>query len=164
MNLEKSFGAPARAERDGHWFKAVDVFKDVPGFIDADDPAEIKLAGAGMSNPNYLRKVRDELSKSDSFRKIYKGRDKKGRDKEIDSVDFLADIENTEAAERHTIAETVVLDWRGFTDASGADIPYTPEYMVTVFKQFPRLFYAIRQFVSDIDNFRIESLEDDVKN
>jgi hypothetical protein len=80
MNLEKSFGAPARAERDGHWFKAVDVFKDVPGFIDADDPAEIKLAGAGMSNPNYLRKVRDELSKSGSFRKVYKGRDKKGRD------------------------------------------------------------------------------------
>lgn len=159
MNLEKSFGAPARAEREGFWFKAVDVFKDVPGFIDETDPAEIKLAGAGTSNPNFLRKVRKELSKGDVLKKIHKG-----KLREISAEDLDSDMEASGDAERQTYAETVVLDWRGFTDASGKDIPYTPEYMASVFRQFPRLFDAIRQFVSDLDNFRVKEREDDVKN
>lgn len=164
MNLEKSFGAPARAEREGHWFKAVEVFKDVPGFIDENDPAEIKLAGVGTSNPNYQRKIRKELSKGDILRKVRAGKGGKGKEIEIDMEAIAADIEKMESSEFATIAETVVLDWRGFTDAAGAEIPYAPEYMVSVFKQYPRIYDAIRQFVSDIDNFRIEAIEDDVKN
>ncbi len=159
MNLEKAFGASAKAEREGFWFKAVDVFKDVPGFVDEKDPAEIKLAGAGTANPNFLRRVRKELSKGDVLKKIHKG-----KIREISAEDLDSDIEASGEAERKTYAETVVLDWRGFTDASGKEIPYTPEYMASVFQKYPRIFEAIRGFVADIDNFRIESLEDDVKN
>lgn len=158
MNLEKSFGACAAAEREGYWFKAADVFADVPGFLDPNDPAEIKLAGVGASNPAFTRQFRKELNKTAAFRKMQQK--KRG----IDDIDDLDGIEELGSAGHRAFAESVVLDWRGFTDATGAEIPYTPEYMVSVFARFPRLFNAIQSFVSDIDNFRIETLEDDVKN
>ena len=158
MNLEKSFGACATAEREGHWFRAADVFKNVPGFIDPSDPAEIKLAGVGASNPAFTRQFRKELNRTSAFRKMQQK--KRG----IDDLDALDGIEELGSAGHRAYAESVVLDWRGFTDATGAEIPYSPDYMVSVFGRFPRIFAAIENFVSDIDNFRIESLEEDIKN
>lgn len=145
MNLEKAY-AGTEIEQEGRWFKAYDVFKS-SGIVDEDDPAEIKLASSGAGNLRYQWGMMREASKRGLVKK-----------KEIHDFEALV------KAAQSVVAETVILDWKGFTDVDGKEIPYSPKYMLSVFEKYPRVFLDIQDFVSEDSKFRAEVLEETIKN
>lgn len=61
-------------------------------------------------------------------------------------------------------AETVLLGWKGITDAEGNEIPFTVENAVALFKQLPDLFFDVRDHAGKMANFRAQEITDVVGN
>jgi hypothetical protein len=62
------------------------------------------------------------------------------------------------------LAEGVLINWKGVTDAEGNDLPFSPENALKVFKDFPDFLNDVATAVQERDFFKKEDLEADVKN
>lgn len=145
MNFEKAFGRTAKREREGAWFRACDVFVSSE-LSSTDDKARIKLASGGVGNPEFQKVIAKHAL----------GR-RRSNTRGVDMVELLA-------ATHHAYAYAVVLDWEGFTDTNGKELPYSPEFMIQVFEQYPRAFDDVRTFAEDLRNFAIEAEAEAAKN
>lgn len=74
--------------------------------------------------------------------------------------DFMADVVrvNTEAEPEvmACYARTVVVGWVGMKDADGADVPYTVDNCVDLFKDCPEIFDRVQGFASSRANYSAE--------
>lgn len=61
-------------------------------------------------------------------------------------------------------AETVLLGWKGITDAKGNEISFTVENAIALFKQLPDLFFDVRDHAGKMANFRAQEITDVVGN
>ncbi len=164
MNFEKAYGETSRREAEGAWFRASEVFAS-SGLSDGDDVAQIKLASSGAGNPRYQRFVLGQtLARSGEDRRALQmlldgtARGSTNAERAMRALDESLGIQY------RAYAETIVLDWKGFTDAAGEELPYSAEYMAQVFEKYPRAFDDIKNFVEKLENFRRDAIEDAVKN
>lgn len=61
-------------------------------------------------------------------------------------------------------AETVILGWKGITDAEGNELPFTAANALALFKQLPDLFIDVRDHAGKMANFRAQEITDVVGN
>jgi hypothetical protein len=64
-----------------------------------------------------------------------------------------------ETVTRRWIAEGVLLDWEGVSDAAGKTIPFTPDSALEVFEAFPDFLDEVVYFSREQETFRAERLE-----
>lgn len=62
------------------------------------------------------------------------------------------------------IAGSVLADWKGVTDKSGAEMPFNAESAYTLFKDLPKLAGWIAGISTEADNYREQLREDGAKN
>ncbi len=60
---------------------------------------------------------------------------------------------------RQWIAEGILIDWEGVTDAEGEPVPFTAENALEVFEAFPDFLDEVVYFSREQETFRAERLE-----
>lgn len=61
-------------------------------------------------------------------------------------------------------AETVILGWKGITDAEDKEISFTVQNAIALFKQLPDLFTDVREYAGKMANYRAQEITDAVGN
>ncbi len=61
-------------------------------------------------------------------------------------------------------AESVVKDWEGVTDRDKKPMKFSVENCVQLFTDLPELFADVREASNAISNYKLDMVEDDVKN
>lgn len=119
---------------------ATDTVAEIEGKWFPLKDAQLRLARTG--NPRYREKLRVELN-------IHGAAIEKG----------LLDLELNDAVMIDVLVDTILLDWKGFTEG-GRDVPYSKakaREMLTKFRDF-------REFVAatadKMDNFRLAEVEE----
>jgi hypothetical protein len=56
-------------------------------------------------------------------------------------------------------AESVVIDWKGITDKTGKEMPFSKENCIKLFNDLPELFKRITQEAENFTNFKKEEIE-----
>lgn len=62
------------------------------------------------------------------------------------------------------MAETVILDWEGVTNAQGKPLPFTVENCVKVFTDLPEFFLQVRFDADNRAHFALDAQDEDAKN
>ena len=124
------------AEIEGKWFDLV-------------GGGQVKLARIG--NKNYA-KLREKLEKP--YAKLMRAGKKPPEDKQDEIL-----IE--------TFSRTIVLDWKGIIDprvSTEAELPFNYENVKSVLTEYRDFLDEIAQYAADMENYRSESQEQDLKN
>ncbi len=61
------------------------------------------------------------------------------------------------------IADTILLDWKGFAD-EGKLLPYSKEDAKTMLKKYPDFRQFVWDIANDAENYRVKNREDDLGN
>ena len=64
---------------------------------------------------------------------------------------------------KEVYAEAVVLDWRGFVDAEGKNIPYSKNNCVDLFTASPQIFEIVQSESAKFSNFARREIEESGK-
>lgn len=124
---------------------AVDPVREKDGvWFDIGDDAHVKIAA--MNNPNWQRVMRAK----------FKGKERQIQLKTL--PDAVAEKLYIEA-----IAETILLDWKGFT-SNGQPLAYSREAVVDVLTRHKRLRDMVVGLSEDFEAFKISADEDAEKN
>jgi hypothetical protein len=107
----------------------------------------IKIARAGGSNAVFVKTL-------EKATRPYR--------KQMESGTLSDDVANDLFIQ--VFAESVVKDWENVTDRDGNDLQFSVDNCVKLFKDLPDLFSDVRNAASDVSNFRVEELENDIKN
>ena len=59
--------------------------------------------------------------------------------------------------------DSVILDWDGFTDDAGNDVPYSKTAAHELFTALPELFNDVVNFASDMATFQVNDAEETAK-
>jgi len=98
-----------------------------------------RSGGSNKAYNAYVAKVFDEkkeLTQSDQFT-------------DEDAAELMYDI----------FARKVVIDWRGFKDAKGKEIPFTVENCIDLFRKSPdEIYRAVYDNANNNDNFRYKKV------
>ena len=62
------------------------------------------------------------------------------------------------------LAHAIIVDWENIIDRTGEDIPFSPEHAITLLTRLPTFRDTLIAFSLEMDNFRVEDVEDAVKN
>lgn len=108
----------------------------------------ITIARAGGSNRRYSKMLE---AKTKPFRRILAAGGK-------------VDPARMAAAMREIFAETVVLDWKGVTDAKGKKMTFNKENVMKLFKDLPDLFNDVMGQASNFQLFQDLEIEEDQGN
>lgn len=103
-------------------------------------PARFKLARAGGANENYLKTARKRLGPFQA------------------SLESLPEKALTDMA-LGLFVDTVLLDWEGVVDRSGAVLPFSKEAAKKLLTELPNLFAALRAEAEKMSNFSAKNLE-----
>ncbi len=57
-------------------------------------------------------------------------------------------------------AATVVIDWGGFTDEQGSDIPFSEEAAIALFQALPELFSDVAALANRVATFQEQEVEE----
>ncbi len=117
--------------------RADEAWMDVPGV----PGMTIKL------RTNTSKEVRTlQLKQAKSAAKIYRAK----QDLTLGQMDARA-IE--------LLAQAMIVDWRGFTQADGSPLPCTPENVTALMEKYISLRDACISFASELENFQAEAVE-----
>lgn len=85
--------------------------------------------------------------------------------KEFSDVDLEEDVDEDFASEvmYDIYAKKVVMDWRGFVDAEGKEIPYSVDNCVALFNASKEIYQKVFNASNDLDNFRVKEIKKPVK-
>lgn len=111
------------------------------------DGQKFKIARAGGANVNFAKSL-------ERIMRPYR--------KQLDNGSLADDVANELFI--RVFAETVVKDWEGIDDRAGETMKFSVENCVKLFTDLPELFTDIREAASNISNYRLEQLEEDIKN
>ncbi len=124
---------------------------EVEGFWHAvNKKISVKLARAGGSNLAFTKameeKTRDHRKRGGAF--------------EGNKVD----VEIATDLMKQAFAETIILDWKGFTKKDGKPLTYSAKVAYDLMVALPDLFNELRDAAGEAANYRIEDIQDDVGN
>lgn len=72
-----------------------------------------------------------------------------------------AGVDPDDPAEQMALyARSVVVNWSGIVDATGAEIPYSPETAVELFTAFPEIWALVWPFANSRANFVMQEMEE----
>lgn len=128
------FGTNKKAEQEGI-------------ILDYGDGMTIKIARAGGSN------IRFEKAAQAKMRKFG-----------LQAKHDLLEPEQMRSIFREVLAETVVLEWTGFTDPEGNELSLTKENVIKVFTDLPDLFDDVLEQSRKSSLFKENILEGEAKN
>lgn len=60
-------------------------------------------------------------------------------------------------------AKTIVMDWRGWTDAKGKEIPFSVSNCITLFKEAEEIWLTVYDNAQKLSNFRSLEVQDSGK-
>jgi hypothetical protein len=128
-----------------------DMSKETEGFwYRVNKKVSVKLARAGGANMSFSKameeKTRDHRKRGGAF--------------EGNKVD----VELATDLMKQAFAETIILDWKGFTSKAGKTVAYSPKAAYEMMVALPDLFNELRDAAGEIANFRIEEIQEDVGN
>ena len=132
--LYKKFKTDPKIEEKGVW-------------IDYGDGVKVKIARAGGANAAFKKAVERHARK-------YRHQLRTG----------LMPADKADAVLREVFADTVILDWEGVTDEDGNVLEFTRENVVKVLEDLPDFFQDLQEQASNIELFKAEVLEKDLKN
>jgi len=129
-----------------------DLEKEVEGFWYSITPdVSFLLARAGGANTKFTqaleKKTRPHRQRGGAF-----------------SDDNVTDVELAMSVMKEAFAETVILDWKGVTDVTGKKVAYSSASAIKLFNDLPDLFTELRDAAAKQANFRMEEIEEDIKN
>ena len=138
MSIWDMYETDLTRETEGFWYK---VNKKI----------SVKLARAGGAN----------LSFTTAMEALTREHRKRGGALEGEKVD----VELVTDIMRQAFADTIILDWKGFTDKrTGKAVAYTPKVAYEMMVSLPDLFIELRDAAGAAANYRIEDIQDDVGN
>jgi hypothetical protein len=108
-------------------------------------PARFKLARAGGGNENFLKTAQKRLKPFQS------------------SLESLPKQVADEIA-IGIFVDTILMDWEGVTDRSGAALPFSKDAAKKLLSDLPNLFAVLREEAGKLSNFNKTALEDAAKN
>jgi len=79
-------------------------------------------------------------------------------------ADDTMDPDMANALVIEAFAETVILGWKGITDAEGNEMPFSVANAIALLKQLPDLFIDIQAYAGKMANFRAQEITDIVGN
>lgn len=139
MSLYKNFKTDTTMEKEG-------ILLDY-GQNDDGTSIRIRIARAGGANQRYLKRM-DYLSRP--------YRHQLQRE--------TLDAKTMENIVRQAYAETIVLGWENVQDEDGADIEFSVENALKLFKDLPELFDDIQKASQKIALFKVHAMEEDAGN
>lgn len=111
---------------------------------------KVKLARAGGANIAFTKAMEEKTREHR----------KRGGAFEGDKVDVELGMDIMKQA----FAETIILDWKGFTNKAGKAVPFNPKVAYETMVALPDLFNELRDAAGEAANYRIEDIKDDVGN
>jgi len=128
-----------------------DMNKEVEGFWHkVNKKIKVKLARAGGANLSFTKAMEEKTREHR----------KRGGAFEGDNVD----VELATDLMKQSFAETIILDWKGFTKKDGKPLAYSPKVAYELMVSLPDLFNELRDAAGAAANYRIEDIQDDVGN
>ncbi len=128
-----------------------DMNKEVEGFwYSVNKKVSVKLARAGGSNLAFTKAMEEKTREHR----------KRGGALEGDRMD----IELATDIMKQAFAETIILDWKGFTNKKGKTVSYTAKVAYDTMVALPDLFNELRDAAGEAANYRSEDIQDDVGN
>ena len=128
-----------------------DMAKETEGFwYKVNKKISVKLARAGGANLAFT-KVMEEKTREHR---------KRGGALEGDEID----VELVTDLMKQAFAETIILDWKGFTNKAGKALGYSSKAAYDMMLALPDLFNELRDAAGAAANYRIEAIQDDVGN
>lgn len=115
--------------------------------LDYGDGQTIRIARAGGSNIRFEKSVQQKMRKFG-----------------LQAKHELLEPEQMRSIFREVVAETVILEWTGFTDEEGNNLPLTRENAIKVFTDLPDLFDDILEQSRKASLFKDSILENEAKN
>jgi len=103
----------------------------------------IDIKRAGGSNVAYTTYVAEQWEKYD---------------KDIKNGTMEEGIARKEMIKAYSLH--VVQGWKGFLDSKGNEIPFTPQTCIELFTASPEIFNKVRDNADDLDNFRIQEVNE----
>lgn len=127
---------------------ATDHQREVEGFWHpVTDKISFRLARAGGANMGFTKTLEQKT---------------RPHRRQLDDDNMDVALANKLLIE--TFAETVILDWKGITDANGKKVAYSPAAATKLLTDLPDLFTELRESAAKQANFRIKGIKDDVGN
>jgi len=128
-----------------------DLDREVEGFWHkVNKKIKVKLARAGGANLSFTKAMEEKTREHR----------KRGGAFEGESVD----VELATDLMKQAFAETIILDWTGFTKKDGKPLGYSAKAAYDMLVALPDLFNELRDAASAAANFRIEDIREDVGN
>lgn len=133
-SIYEKFGTDKKSEQEGI-------------ILDYGDGVTIKIARAGGSNVRFEKAVQQKMRKFG-----------------LQAKHDLLEPEQMRSVMREVFAETVVLDWTGFTDKEGETLPLNRENIIKVFTDLPDLFDDVLEQSRKASLFKQTLLESEAGN
>ena len=128
-----------------------DLSKETEGFwYKVNKKISVKLARAGGANLSFTKAMEEKTREHR----------KRGGAFEGNSVD----VELATDLMKRAFAETIILDWKGFTTKDGKTVIYSAKVAYKLMVDLPDLFNELRDAAGEAANYRIEDIQDDVGN
>ena len=128
-----------------------DLSKETEGFWHkVNKKISVKLARAGGANLAFTKAMEEKTREHR----------KRGGAFEGDKVD----VELATDIMKQAFSETIILDWKGFTNKAGKNVAFNPKVAYETMVALPDLFNELRDAAGEAANYRIEDIQDDVGN
>lgn len=133
-SIYQKFGTDKKSEQEGI-------------ILDYGDGMTIRIARAGGSNVRFEKAVQSKMRKFG-----------------LQAKHDLLEPEQMRGVMREVFAETIVLEWTGFTDEEGNALPLSRENIIKVFTDLPDLFDDVLEQSRKSSLFKSSLLEAEAGN
>lgn len=128
---------------------ATDKEKEIQGqWIPIGQGIEIKIAR--MNNPKYAEFI---ATKGKTIRPMIRHK--------IQTPELTKEFETLL---KKAAANCILLDWKNIEDETGKPLPYSVEEAIKQFEAYPEFYAMVIEQASDIQNFRLQDLEESLGN
>ena len=129
-----------------------DLAKETEGFWHTvNKKIKVKLARAGGANLSFTKAMEEKTREHRKRGGAFEGSN--------------VDVELATDLMKQAFAETIILDWKGFTDRKTDNtVAYTPKAAYEMMVALPDLFNELRDAAGEAANYRIEDIQADVGN
>ncbi len=128
-----------------------DATKETEGFWHTvNKKIKVKLARAGGANLSFTKAMEEKTREHRKRGGAFEGE--------------KVDVELATDLMKQAFAETIILDWKGFTKKDGKPLGYSAKAAYEMMVALPDLFNELRDAAGEAANYRIEDIQADVGN
>lgn len=128
-----------------------DLSKETEGFWHkVNKTISVKLARAGGANLSFTKAMEEKTREHRKRGGAFEGQ--------------KVDVELATDLMKQAFAETIIMDWKGFTKKDGNPLAYSAKVAYDLMVSLPDLFVELRDAAGEAANYRIEDIQADVGN